>query len=340
LSLGAIAPSVSLAAYGGWAWAEKTARGGARLRYDASPWTVSLLADRTLAMTDQFGVPLDSDDPGLAALLTSFDDYDYVDRDRAMLAATRAIGSIDEAFATVQLEADRDHAEPLRVSHGVFGPDFLPNVIAADGQYAHATAGIEFHPNVTGDYVQPGIGLSAYYDVASGDLNWQRVKLGLSARQYVGRVTLSAHVDAGAVFSGAPPPQTLFTLGGSEALAGYAYKAFAGDRAALVRSFASYRFPVLNRPVPFVRNYYLPALSPGIAVSLEGGWTQISSPAAQRAVEQLNGPTAAAPLATHGLVATAGGGLTLMSDIVHLGVARPVSRGGKWRAVAGFGLPF
>ena len=60
-----------------------------------------------------------------------------------------------------------------------------------------------------------------------------------------------------------PPPQKLFELGGNEALPGYRYKEFAGDRAALFRTFASYRFDIWRRPVQIWRNLMLPGLSPG-----------------------------------------------------------------------------
>ena len=43
---------------------------------------------------------------------------------------------------------------------------------------------------------------------------------------------------------------------------------------------------------------------------------------------------------TNGARATVGVGLTFFSDMIHVGVARPVDRAAPWRFVAGFGTAF
>jgi hypothetical protein len=198
------------------------------------------------------------------------------------------------------------------------------------------------HPNVSGDFLQPGVGLRFHYEIGTGDLDWQRVELGLSGRRYVGPITVSAHADGGVVLGNRPPPQQLFELGGTETLPGYSYKQFAGDRAALFRSFASYRFGVWQRPVHLWRNFYLPGVGPGIAASAQGGWTEMSSTGALHSVAQLGAGWSAAPVsvATHGMRSTVGGGLTLFSDIVHVGLARPIDHAAPWKFVLGFGTSF
>jgi hypothetical protein len=125
-------------------------------------------------------------------------------------------------------------------------------------------------------------------------------------------------------------------------LPGYEYKQFAGDRAALFRSFASYRFSRWRRPIHFWRNYLLPGLAPGLAVSAQGGWTELSSVGAREAVIQLGGGSSAGPVsqATNGIRATIGAGVTLFSDIMHIGVARPVDHAAPWKFVVGFGATF
>jgi hypothetical protein len=150
------------------------------------------------------------------------------------------------------------------------------------------------------------------------------------------------HGDGGVVFGEHPPPQTLFELGGNEVLPGYDYKQFAGDRAALFRSFASYRFPIWRRPMHFWRNYFMPGLGPGLALSAQGGWTELSSIGARQAVMQLGDGWSPVPVsqATNGVRATVGAGVTLFSDLVHIGVARAVDRAAHWRFVAGFGATF
>jgi hypothetical protein len=106
---------------------------------------------------------------------------------------------------------------------------------------------------------------------------------------------------------------------------------FEGDYSALFRSFASYRFDLWKRPIHFWRNYYIPGVGPGLAISAQGGWTRFSTSALAAA-----NPT----LETNGVRATVGGGITLFSDLLHLGLARPVDRASPWRFVGGFGAQF
>jgi hypothetical protein len=338
-----VAPGLTVGGTIGWAWAEQTARGGASLAYRRGAEIYGMRAERSLASTNDFTPPL-GDDPGLGAIVSSIDDNDYVDRRSAMLSFTRVLRAVDVGVATVQLGVADDRAERQRLTRGLFpvGESFLPNRGVSGGRYTIAIGDLELHPNVTGDFVQPGVGLSAHYEGASGDLNWQRIELGLSARRYLGPVSLSAHADAGVVLGAVPPPQTLFELGGNMLLPGYAYKQFAGDRAALFRTFGSYRFHIWERPVHAWRNYFIPGVSPGVAVSAQGGWTEISSPGAAHSVEQLGAGSNAFPTpeATHGMRATVGAGLTFFSDVLHVGVARPVDRPAPWKFVVGFGAAF
>jgi hypothetical protein len=337
-----VAPGLSTGAHGGWAWTEKTIRGGAFVSYRRGLSTLGIRAERTLASTNDFQLPL-SEDPGIGALLSSIDNNDYLDRRSAMLSLTRVIGAPDVGLATVQFGVGDDRSEQARLTHGVFGRSnsFRPNRGSADGMYGLAMADIELHPNVSGDLVQPGVGARLRYEVASGDLDWQRAELALSARRYLGPVSLAIHADGGVVLGSTPPPQRLFELGGNETLPGYEYKQFVGDRAALFRTFASYRFNIWTRPVRLVRNFFIPGLGPGLAVSAHGGWSELSSAGAIAAATQL-GSVNGIPVSqvTHGIRATAGGGITLFSDLIHFGVARPVDRPAPWKFVAGFGRAF
>jgi len=67
------APGLTASAFGGWAWAEHTARGGGFVSFKRSNTIGALRAERALASTNDFEPPL-SDDPGLGALLGSIDD--------------------------------------------------------------------------------------------------------------------------------------------------------------------------------------------------------------------------------------------------------------------------
>jgi hypothetical protein len=336
-----VVPGLSVGAYGGWAFSEQTARGGAFIDYHAAHSIYGIRAERALVSTNDFTIPL-TDDPGFGALIGSIDDYDYVDRRSAMLSATRVFRSVDVGLLTTQVGVGSDRSERARLEHGLISAtSFRFNRGARAGSYAIGIADFEWHPNVTGDYVQPGLGAHAHYEAASGDLAWQRLELRLSARRYWGPVSFAGHADGGLLLGGNPPPQQLFELGGNELLPGYAYKQFAGDRAALLRSFASYRFGIWQKPVHFIRNYYLPGLSPGVAASIQGGWSEISTPGALAAVRELgvvNGDPVST--ATNGIRATAGGGLTFFSDLLHVGLARPIDRPAPWRLVVGFGAMF
>ncbi len=336
------APGLSVGAYGGWAWTEQTVRGGAHVTYQHAPWTVSAIGERTLASTNDF-VPTLGQDPGLNALVASIDDYDYVDRRTASLSLTRVFGALANGLATVQAGVGDDRPERKRLSRGLFltGDGFRPNRGVEPGTYGHLVADLELHPNVSGDFVQPGFGARAHYELGAGDLDWQRIELNLAERRYWGPLSLAIHADGGVVVANHPPPQTLFELGGSGTLPGYDYKQFAGDRAALFRTFASYRFPVWKMPLRVWR-YVLPGFSPGVAASMQGGWAELSSAAAREAVAELAVDPTGTPVsdATHGVRATFGAGLTFFSDVVHVGVARSLDRGAPWKFVVGFGTTF
>jgi hypothetical protein len=336
-----VAPGLSAGVYGGWAWSEQTVRGGAFVSHKRGTSILGARAERALASTNDFSLPF-TDDPGLAALFSSVDDFDYVDRRAALMSFTRVVHSIDVGLATFQFGAGDDRGEHARLSHGLISHSaYRPNRGVSEGNYAIGSADLEMHPNITGDFVQPGLGLHAHYEAAAGELDWQRAELSLSARKYFGAISVAAHADGGIVLGNDPPPQKLFELGGTEALPGYRYKEFAGDRAALFRTFASYRFNLWRRPVRVWRNLMLPGVGPGVAVSAQGGWTELSSPGAAQAAASLatdDGAALSAP--THGVRATVGGGITLFSDLLHLGVARPIDQPAPWRFVIGYGGAF
>jgi hypothetical protein len=334
---------LSVGAYGGWAFTEQTARGGAYAAWKHGAQTFGVRAERTLASTNDFGIPL-GDDPGFGALISSVDDDDYVDRRRAGVSVTRVVGAVDVALVTAQAGFGQDRPERSRLSQGLFSSNggFRLNRGATAGDYAFGSLDAEFHPSVTGDFARPGVGAHLHYQYASGDLDWQRAELGLSARQYVGPLSLGAHADFGAVLGDNPPPQQLFELGGNMLLPGYRYKQFAGDHAALFRTFVGYRFGVWQKPIVLFRGIYIPGLSPGLVASAQGGWTEVSSPGAAQSVRQLGVDANGVPLsaATNGVRATAGGGVSFFSDLLHVGMARPIDHSAHWRLVVGFGTLF
>ena len=336
------APGLTVGVHGGWAWTERTARGGVFTSYHRANTILGARVERAIAITNDFALPL-SEDPGFGALVGSVDNSDYVDRRIAIASVTRVLRSVSLGLATLQLGLAEDRAERARLTHGLIRgtTGFRLNRGATEGRYLLARADVELHPNVTGDFVQPGVGGRFHYEGASGDLDWQRIEVTVSARKYFGPISLAVHADGGVILGANPPPQTLFELGGNELLPGYEYKEFAGNRAALLRTFASYRLNFWKRPIRFLRSFYLPAPAPGFGVSAQGGWAELSSPGAIAAVQQfglVDGRPVSQP--TNGMRATVGGGLTLFSDLLHVGLARPVDRPAPWKVVFGFGVAF
>jgi hypothetical protein len=342
LRMRSVVPGLTIGAMGGWAWTEETARGGAHVSLQRDLWTYGLRAERTLPSTNDFLRPLAGDNAGIAAVF-GVDDYDYVDRRTALGSATHVFGSLDRAIATVQLGVGDDRAEIARLEHGLRStPVFRPNRGVYEGGYALGVLDVEVHPDVSGDFVQPGIGAKLHYEAGRGTLRWDRVELSMSAVRFWGPVSLTMHGDAGAVFGGEIPPQKLFELGGSAGLPGYEYKQFAGDRAALFRGFAGYTLPVWRVPRRVWRNIVLPGLSPGFAAGISGGWTEISSSAARASVLALGGLGSVIPIATatDGVRATFGAGVTFFGGNLHVGVARAIDRPAPWRFVVGVGPDF
>ncbi|MEO7823416.1 MAG: hypothetical protein ABIS15_07405 [Gemmatimonadaceae bacterium] len=348
-------PGLTMGGSAGWAWTERTIRGGAQISLRRDPWTTGIRAERQLANTNDFTPPLNPENGGLAAMFGSVDDFDYVDRRIALGSITRTIISPDNYLMTLQFGAGEDRAEIARLEHGVAGGGtFRPNRGAAEGNYALGAVDIEMHPGVSGDFVQPGLGARVHYEVGRGELEWQRVELLVAGRKYFGPLGLSLQADGGAVVGGTGtalvggannvsiPPQKLFELGGSGTLPGYDYKEFAGDRAVLLRSQATFAFPLWRTPHRLWRTLFVPGLAPGLAAGIQGGWTKLTNEAARSAVTALGAGFSTLPVSreTDGFRATAGVGVTFFAGGVHFGFARPIDHKAPWKFVWGLGHTF
>lgn len=330
------APGVTVGGHGGVAWTERTLRGGAHVSLRRGAWTHALRAERELATTNDFRRPFDAQSGGIAALL-GVDDFDYVDRRLAVASAARVIGTVDNAIVSMQLGAGNDQQAPARLTKGAIGHRvFRPNRHVAEGTYVLGSADVELHPGMSGDFVQPGIGARAHYEIGRGALNWQRAEVSVSGRRYPGPLSIAMEATGGAVLGSTIPPQTLFEIGGSRTLPGYEYKEFAGDRAALFRGFAAYSLPIWRAPVRLRRSLVVPGLAPDIAVGVQGGWTELSSVAARSAA----GALSAMVRPTNGVRATVGVGMTFLGGMVHVGAVRAIDRTAPWRMAVGFGPSF
>ncbi len=337
------APGLTVGATAGWAWTERTWRGAARLGLARGTSTTGVSAERALASTNDFAHPLAPRTGGIAAFLASVDDFDYVDRRTAVVSHTRLLGSLDVGLVSVQAGVGDDRAEPARRRRGVAGSrEFRPNRAAKEGGYALMMADLEWHPNVTGQSVQPGVGGRIHTEVGRGTLSWQRAEAAVSGRATRGRFMLSLNGDAGLVAGRAIPPQRLLELGGQGTLPGYRYKAYAGDRAAIVRAQGSVDLGWSKVPRRIWRSLFLPGVSPALAVSVQSGWTSVSSAAGRVAVAALGTTTSGEPLAggSGGARTSVGAGLTLFGGNAHAGVVKRLEPDAPWRMAVGLGQGF
>ena len=345
-------PGLTAHGHAGWAWSEATPRGGGSLVYRRGGWTTAVRAERRLATTNDFVPPLEGGSEGFGALFFGVDDQDYVDRRSADASLTRMIGTAHGALVTVQAGLRRDRSEVASLDRSVLGVGhFRLNRASATGNYAYGASTLEIHPDVTGLFLEPGIGLIASYELARGDLQWQRAELTIAVRKSVSDFVISTRLQGGLARGRPLAPQALFELGGENALPGYDYKEFAGDRAAAAGVLASYTFPLLRRPWRVIRSLMVPGLSPGLAAGVQSGWAEASSATARSAIVRLN-PAAPAncealnscplPLSvpTNGVRATVDLRMTFFGGLVGVGVARPVDRAAPWRFAFRFGQEF
>ncbi len=332
----------------GYAWAEQTARGMSGVERTLGRTTTGIRAERVLAHTNDFQLPLTWGST-LSALLGSTDDFDYVDRRMATLSVARTYGAQRRTLARIEIGPGADHAVVQNISKGLYvakGRGFTPNRGAREGNYFRSAADLQINPQVSGMFVDRGVGVQLHYERADGDLRWQRLEARTAVRRELGPFQLYARGDAG-VLLGSPVPQVMFEIGSEQGLSSYGYKEFAGDRAAIIRTNLGYTFPILRAPIRLPGNMILPGLAPGVAAGIHGAWTEISSDAAQRALidlgQRVDEETGlAVPLSrpTDGMRASAEFLLTFFSGALAFGVTRPVDHAGTWKFTGRIGQGF
>ncbi|MFL5478175.1 MAG: hypothetical protein ACJ79X_04070, partial [Gemmatimonadaceae bacterium] len=91
----------------------------------------------------------------------------------------------------------------------------------------------------------------------------------------------------------------------------------------------------------------IPGLAPGLAAGIQAGWTEISGPAAQRALLELGSTIDPAigtvqPLSrpTNGVRASAEFLFTLFNGALSAGITRPIDTHGAWKFTARMGQGF
>jgi hypothetical protein len=344
------APGLTVQAAAGWAWSEQTVRGRGEIEWLHRRWQIGARAGRSLDLTNDVRSVFDSGGT-FAALISSIDDYDYVDRRSALGSVAYRLGKARLGVVRLSAGIASDRPAAPTIARGVLKGDsaFRFNRGIDAGDYRLVSLTWQIHPDVSGEMMRPGIGLLAKYERGDGDLDWQRADLRVMGRRNWKQITYAARVDAGALWSDRPPPQQLFELGGREVLPSYAYKEFAGDRAIVARGLAMYRLGMLRAPLRLTRRLFLPAPSPALAAGIQGGWTDATSTATLRSMERLGTaalgidgvPVTGArfPISriTNGARTTVDLGVRFFGGSIFVGTARPIDHAAKWKMVVSFG---
>jgi hypothetical protein len=341
------APGLSIRGSLGWAWSEKAARGALVVQRALGRTATGVRLDRLLVHTNDFQLPL-SGGATTPALLGSVDDFDYLDRRTVTAFITRRLGVQRRSLARFEIGPASDNVVSQHASKGLYvqGEGFRLNRGIFPGNYVRTVAALELSPQVSGLFVDRGVGATVQYERADGNLKWQRLELRTAARRELGPFQLFARGDAGTLI-GDPAPQVMFEIGSSEGLAAYEYKEFGGDRAGIVRTVIGYTFPFLRAPMRLPSQLIAPGIAPGIAAGIHAAWTDASSPAAEQALLTLGSRLDPAtgqliPLSrpTDGIRASAEVLLTFFSGALAVGVTRPIDHAGAWRFTGRIGQGF
>lgn len=322
-------PGLTLRSALGYAWSERTLRGRGVIEYRRGRTLTALRAVRSLDITNDFRNPFDSG--STTGMLFGRDDYDYVDRSSLSLHVVRFLA---EHEGSVRLETglvrDRAVQANLLESPIGWGADFRLNRPATNGEYVRTAAILEWHPDVTLEFLRPGLGARVSYERGDGGLPYQRVEGRFTARANRGPLAFGARLDVGVTDPNAPPQQ-LFELGANQNLPGYDYKEFAGDQAAVLRGQALWSFGILGAPLRVSQRLWLPPIAPGLAFAVQAGYTRASNAAALSTVNLLGSTT------TGHVRSSAAITLRFFGQALGLGVARPLDYPGEWRWIFEFG---
>ena len=329
------------AGHGGWAKAESVARGAGSLRWKSRRWTAELAGQRELENTSDFVPPLEGP-ATIGALLVSVDDYDYVDRANGRVALTYAPDAKGRRSLRFGVESGRDAAVRTNVSRGLvlWDSTFRPNRPVTEGSYTREFVAFTLNPGVSGDYLEPGVGVDLSYERGDGRLRWQRVEGLTAARHTLGSFTYFGRLDAVAVF-GPAPYQRLIEFGENEGMPGFGYKEFGGDRAAIGHVGLSYSLPFLKTPLHPWRWVTLPGPSPAITLGVQGGWAAATSEDTRRSFALVGykvGTTGSPILRTRptdGVRSSVAVAFDFFGGAIGLGVAHKLDRRGGWVVILG-----
>ena len=368
------APGVEMRVNAGYAWSEHTLRGRAQAKRTTGPWTLEVRAGRTLDITNDFLVTLDSGN-SFSPLISSVDAYDYVSRQSATAAVVRRFGS-RRAIVRLEWGVGDDRYVPSALTRGPFGgPAFRANRGVDEGSYLRTAFQLDWRPDIAAEFATPGVGGRLRYERGDGNLAWQRMEVRLNARRNLGPLLLVGRADAGQVVGagGRIPSQQLFELGRYQGLPGYQDKEFAGSRAAILRMGVIYTTPFFSVPIRVTDRIWLPPVAPGFSVGLQSGWTDAATLDAREAIARLvpgvsdmagaadaagapdapdgagtqnaagapgSDPSEVVPGPTDRVRASMTAGFRFFGGFVFVGLRRPIDQAGHWKLALNLGLPW
>jgi hypothetical protein len=291
---------------------------------------LALRLQRSLDLTNDFRSPFDSGST-LGALFGR-DNYDYVDRQTATVQLLRFLGDRGQGQLRVETGVAEDRPTTAHLVRSPIGRRAFDraNRPVTPGTYQRTMVTLDLRPDVTLEYLRPGLGARLLYERGDGSLTYQRAEARLTARTNRGPFTYAARLDLGVTTPDAPPQQ-LFELGQNQNLPGYGYKEFAGDQAVVFRTWAAVSLPLWRAPVHIVDRVWLPPVAPALALGLQSGWTRASTTDALATVTALGSVPTGHPRTSASLTLRGFGGA------VGVGIARTIDQPGPVRWIVEFG---
>jgi hypothetical protein len=322
---------------GGWAFAERTARGELRLRQGTAVVPLQVegidrgfeaaayrrLRDiqpfRPTFMWDWFYT--------LPALLWGADPRDYYDASGVELST---IGRLDRWSGRGTVRYERHDSVSVNTDRFLFGTvsDVRPLAGVEPGNLLALELGSQyaFGPGAFG--IGNSVLTRAEAELGFVDFRYNRVAGLLSFRGIAGPFTLAARADAGHAWGGVPP-QKLFRFGSIEGLRGYEANEFGGSTALLARGRALLGLPPRTaRPLARSGLFLIPPLRPSLVLLAESGWTEIAENLEFELLRLGSRPT-------EGFRTSVGAGLSIFDDAVTVERIQPVGfareeRGPRW----------
>ena len=323
-------PGLTLRMNAGYAWSERTVRGriSAELARGKTSWSVR--AGRILDNTNDFRSPFDSG--STLGALSGRDDFDYVDRSGVFASVTNPVPGFPAFAFRLEGAYVRDGQVEAHLDRGLIGRklDFIADRGVREGRYLRSALQLQLNPDLDAAMARVGTSVVLRYERGDGELDYQRMTLRLAQRLNRGMWTFAYSADAGVLLGPTVIPQQLFEIGRSENLEPYAFKEFAGNHAALARGIVMRRLPIFQAPIRITRQIWLPEPSPALAVTVQSGWSELSTAAARAAEVQASRGLLPVATGTGSARTTIGAGIRFFGGAAGIMAVRAVDHAGKW----------